>query len=66
MKKLQDINEDLFYGYEFVMDTKDEMYLDILLRQHREADAFRGNRNWFLEQYKDSVTGNYLIKKGLL
>ena len=60
MKKLQDINEDLFYGYETVYDTKDETDLDILLKQHRAADAFRGNHNWFVEQYKEENKHGYL------
>ena len=57
IKKAQDINDDLLYGYDMVVDTHDEGYLDILIRQHEAAEIFRGNKSFFEREYVNSKDG---------
>ena len=57
IRKNIEIDEDLLFGLELTKEKCSEEYLDILLRQHEEAEIFRGNKNSFYKQYDESIDG---------
>ena len=57
VKLEKEINADLIEGLERLEESKNELDLDILLKQHREAVIFRNNQDAFLDSYRDGQTG---------
>ena len=57
IKLEKDINLDLIDGIDRVNFSKNQMDLDILLKQHREATIFRDNQDAFIDSYRNGQVG---------
>ncbi len=57
IKLEKDINLDLIDGIDRVNFSKNQIDLDILLKQHREATIFRDNQDAFIDSYRNGQVG---------
>ena len=57
IKLEKDINLDLIDGIDRVNFSKNQVDLDILLKQHREATIFRDNQDAFIDSYRNGQVG---------
>lgn len=55
--KEKEINRDLADGLTRVFNDGNDTNLDILIRQHREANIFRNNQDEYIDIYKESSSG---------
>lgn len=57
MKKEKEINQDLFTGYDTILNDKRKESVHVHLKQQEEASIYRANRDYYLQEYQKASSG---------
>lgn len=57
VSRTKEVNDDLLFGLEKLVNSSDEKFLEILLQQHEEACLLRSHRDYLYEQDLKSQDG---------